>query len=196
MGRMVTSTSSARRDELLEALVELFLAEGFGQFTLADIAARLRCSKSTLYALGHSKEQVTVNAVVAFFRRATASVEAATAAHVDPAARLVGYLRAVADALRPASPAFMADLAGHPATRAVYERNTEAAAKRVRELIEEGISAGAFRIVNRAFAADTIAATMRRIQTGGVLAATGLHDADAYEELAGLVLHGLSRPRR
>jgi hypothetical protein len=32
---------------------------------------------------------------------------------------------------------------------------------------------------------------MRRIQTGEVLAATGMHDANAYDELAALVLNGI-----
>jgi AcrR family transcriptional regulator len=177
---------------LLDELVELFLAEGFSQFRLEDIARLLHCSKTTLYTLGHSKEQVTVNAVVAFFRSATAAVETATAARTDPGERLVAYLRAVSAALRPASAEFMADMAAHPATAAIYERNTEAAATRVRELIEEGIAAGSFRPVHGAFVADTVAATMRRIQVGGVLAATGMHDADAYEELAALVLEGVS----
>jgi AcrR family transcriptional regulator len=182
---------SPRHEELLDELVALFLAEGFRQFTLADLADRLHCSKSTLYALGHSKEQVTVNAVVRFFRTATASVEAATAAHRDHAERIVAYLRAVADALRPASPAFMTDLGDHPATRAVYERNTRLAARRVGELLDEGIAAGVFRDVHGAFVADTVAATMQRIQTGDVLAATGLRDAEAYDELAALVLNGI-----
>ena len=184
-------SATSRHAELLDELVALFLAEGFRPFTLAGLADRLHCSKTTLYALGHSKEQVTVNAVVRFFTRATASVEAATSRETEPSARIVAYLRAVADALRPASTAFMADLASHPATRAVYERNTIVAARRVGELIDEGIAAGRFRHVHGAFVADTVAATMRRIQTGEILAATGMHDAEAYDELAALVLNGI-----
>jgi AcrR family transcriptional regulator len=187
---------SHRLEELLDELVALFLVEGFRQFTLADLAERLHCSKSTLYALGHSKEQLTVNVIVRYFRTATDAVEAATAQHREPEDRIVAYLRAVADALRSASPAFMTDLADHPATRAVYERNTALAAERVGALIAEGIASGAFRDVHGAFVADTVAATMTRIQTGAVLAATGLHDADAYDELAALVLSGIRASAR
>ncbi len=182
---------ATRTDELLDGLVTVFLTEGFATFTLADLAERLHCSKTTLYALGHSKEQLTVNAVNHFFRNATDSVERATARESDPAARIVAYLRAVAEALRPASAAFIADIGAHPATRAVYERNTAAAAQRVSELIGEGISSGSFRSVHGAFVADTVATTMSRIQTGAVLAATGLRDADAYAELAALILTGI-----
>ena len=184
-------SSSPRLEELLDELVLIFLAEGFRQFTLSELAERLRCSKSTLYALGHSKEQLTVNVVRRFFRTATDTVEAATAHHSEPEARIVAYLRAVADALRPASAAFIADVGMHPATQAVYERNTALAAGRVGALIAEGIESGAFRDVHGAFVADTVAATMMRIQTGAVLRATGLHDAEAYDELAALVLSGV-----
>ncbi len=187
----MAASSTLHQERLQSELLALFLAEGFGQFTLADLADRLHCSKTTLYAFGHSKEQVTVNAVVAFFRNATEAVEAATRAAGDPAARIVAYLGAVAEALRPASASFMRDLAQHPATNAVYERNTEAAATRVGELIEAGISSGDFRPVHGAFVADVVAATMRRIQTGDVLSGMGLRHADAYDELARLVLTGV-----
>jgi AcrR family transcriptional regulator len=184
-----------RHEELLDELVALFLAEGFRHLTLADLAARLRCSKTTLYALGQTKEQVTVNVVKRFFRTAAEEVERATAAHTAPADRIAAYLRAIGAALRPASPAFMADLAGHAACREVYERNTQLAARRVGELIAEGVERGDFRPVHAAFVADTVAATMARIQSGAVLAATGLHDAQAYDALAELVLDGIRSPR-
>jgi AcrR family transcriptional regulator len=180
-----------RREELADQLVELFLAEGFRHLTLADIAARLRCSKSTLYTLGQTKEQVTVNVVRRFFQAATEQVESATAAHPTPGERIVAYLRAIGQALRPASPRFMADLAGNAFAREIYQQNTAIAARRVRELIAEGVLTGEFRPVHASFVADTAAATMRRIQTGAVREATGLADADAYDELAALVLEGI-----
>ncbi|MGX6447767.1 TetR/AcrR family transcriptional regulator [Patulibacter sp. S7RM1-6] len=180
-----------RQQELLDGLVALFVAEGFRRFTLGDLTVRLRCSKSTLYALGESKEQLVGNAVVHFFRTATAEVERRTALETDPAARVQAYLTAVADALRPASPAFIEDVAAHPAARQAYARNTRIAARRVRELIDEGVASGAFRAVHAAFVADTVAATMARIQSGDVQRATGLRDAEAYEELATLVLRGV-----
>ncbi|MBB1255844.1 TetR/AcrR family transcriptional regulator [Streptomyces alkaliterrae] len=184
---------AARRSELFEELVTLLISEGFAQFTLDDLAARLRCSKRTLYGLAGSKEQLVRAAVVHFFRRATGRVEAALAAESDPAARLAAYLRAVAAELAPASPRFFDDLAAFEPAAEVYDRNTRAAARRVQELIEEGTAAGAFREVHVAFAADVIASVMVRIQRRQVAAATGLSDAEAYAHLAELLLHGLNR---
>ncbi|MDN5805196.1 MAG: TetR/AcrR family transcriptional regulator, partial [Microlunatus sp.] len=67
------------------------------------------------------------------------------------------------------------------------------AADRVRELIDEGIGAGAFRNVSAAFVGEVVTATMRRITSGEIGQATGLDDAKAYAELARLVLAAVRR---
>jgi hypothetical protein len=47
------------------------------------------------------------------------------------------------------------------------------------------------RAVRAASVADAVAATMQRIQVDAVLAVTGLSDAEAYDQLAALVLDGV-----
>lgn len=186
--------ATRRRTELFDALVALLLAEGFAQLTLDDIAARLRCSKSTLYTLAGSKEQLVQAATVHFFRSATEFVEARVAATTGARERIVAYLSAVGTALDPASEKFMTDLDGFAPARAVYEQNTGIATRRVQELIREGVAAGDFRDVHAAFAADLVAAAMVRIQQRVVQRNTGLDDADAYRELAAILTAGISRP--
>ena len=181
-----------RQAELLDQLEELFLAEGFARFTLDDLALRLHCSKSTLYTLASSKEQLALRVVKHFFRKATAAVEAQTITEQDPGLRVTAYLNAVARALAPAGPQFHADLDGFPPGRAVYETNTALAADRVRELIAEGVRQGRFREVHPALVADTVTTLMFRIGRGETARATGLDDAAAYRELAALLLHGIT----
>ncbi len=185
--------TTRRHDELLDGLVDLFLARGFASFTLADLAEQMHCSKTTLYALGHSKEAVVRNVLVRFFRAATEKVEARAAAAPDPARQIAVYLHAVADELRPASQRFFDDVAANPDARAVSERNTKIAAERVSEMIAAGVAAGAFRDVDPAFVADLVASEMSRIQTGALHSRVGLGDAAAYDALAELVLNGISR---
>ena len=182
-----------RQRQLQDDLVDLVLAEGFLASTVEDVAARLGCSKRTLYALAGSKEQLALLAVREFFRRATAAVEDAIAGTRAPARRVVRYLEAVAEQLRAAGPAFRADVAAFAPAAEVYEQNTAAAAVRVRELIDDGIRAGAFRRVPAAFVGEVVTATMRRITSGEIGAATGLDDAQAYAELARLVVAAISR---
>ncbi|MCF8571033.1 TetR/AcrR family transcriptional regulator [Gordonia sp. HY002] len=185
--------ATRRRLELFDSIVDLFLAEGFVQFTLDEMAGRLRCSKSTLYTLADSKEQLVRSATVHFFRRATDEVEARIAPVDGARKRIVGYLDAVGAALAPASDRFMTDLNAFAPAREVYERNTRMAAERVQELIDEGVAAGEFRSVHAAFAADLTATVMARIQQRGVRTTTGLDDADAYRELAAILTSGIGK---
>lgn len=185
------SFATQRRTELFDALVALFLAEGFAHLTLDEIAARLRCSKSTLYTLAASKEQLVQTATVHFFRSATAAVEARVSGVAGARERIATYLAAVGGALDPASDQFMADLDAFAPARAIYEKNTRIAARRVHELIAEGVAAGDFRDVHAAFAADLVTTVMVRIQQRMVRNSTGLDDADAYRELAAILTGGI-----
>jgi AcrR family transcriptional regulator len=177
---------------LFDALIDLFLSEGFAHLALDDIAARLRCSKSTLYTLASSKEQLVRAATVHFFRRATDHVEREVVGVTGARAQITAYLSAVGTALDAASDQFMADLDAFIPARDVYETNTQVAARRVQEMIAEGVASGEFRNVHVAFAADLAATMMVRIQQRRVRANTGLDDASAYRELAAILTAGMN----
>ncbi len=177
---------------LREALVELFLAEGFTQFGVEDLSSRLRCSKSTLYAIASSKEQLFTAVVLEFFRRAADRVEERVAAEADPRERLPVYLAGIAAELAPASRAFLDDLTGFAPARELYARNTAFAARRVAQLVED--LGGAGDPSTRAFAGATAALVMEAIQQGRVRTLTGLDDADAYRALADLLVAGVGAP--
>lgn len=187
----VTSHATARRSELFDQLVSLFLAEGFAHLTLDTIAARLRCSKSTLYTLASSKDQLVGGATVHYFKSMTTQVENAVAEVDGTRNRMTTYLTAVGAALESASEQFMTDLASLEAARSVYERNTAIAARRVQELISEGVASGEVRDVHAAFVGDVASSVMVRIQTREVFRLTGLSDGDAYLELAKLLTAGI-----
>lgn len=182
----------ARRADLLDRLRELFLREGFAHFTLHDLAARLHCSKSTLYALAESKEQLAVRVVGHYFKTATSRIEAEIAPVADVRSRMRAYLDAAAAALRPASRAFIEDMAANGATRAVYEANARAAQDRIRAFVSEGVRDGVFRQVHATFVAELVSRTIGAIQRGEIGASTGLSDAEAFAALSHFLLGGLS----
>lgn len=156
-----------------------------------QLADRLRCSKTTLYSLADSKASLVVEVVKHFFRESTAEVEARVAAATDSRTRIVEYLTAVSERLRPLSREFMDDMAGFAPAADVYRHNTGAAADRIRQLIAEGIKAGEFRPVHAAFAAEMTAATMVGIQSGDMFRRLEISDADAYAELSSLLVSAL-----
>jgi AcrR family transcriptional regulator len=181
-----------RRAELLDDLVALVLAEGFATLTLDDLARRLRCSKSTLYGIAASKEQLVVAAVKRFFQRATATVEVRAAETGDHRVRIGAYLLAVAEQLQPASTRFFTDVAAFPPARDIYERNTRAAAGRLQEMVAAGVAARELRPVDASFVGAAVASVMNAIAAGQITALTGLDDAAAYRELADLVVAGVA----
>ncbi|WP_344973965.1 TetR/AcrR family transcriptional regulator [Streptosporangium fragile] len=192
MARPLSEKSRARREEMIGELLALFLAEGFAAFSLEELARRLRCSKSTLYLVASSKEQIVVTVVRAFFKGAAARIEARVAASENARERLADYLEAVAEELRPASPAFHADLAAFAPASEVYLDNTRVAARRVQDLVAAGVEAGELRPVDASFVGAAVGQVMAAIQRGEIGTATGLDDAEAYRRLADLVVSGLS----
>lgn len=149
--------------------------------------------KATIYTLADSKEQLVAGVIQLFFQLATEQIEAATAAAPTSTTKVGTYLGAIADELRPASAQFMADLYGFRPARRVYEVNTRIAARRVRDLIEQGVADGSFRSVNAAFVGEVVAATIVRIHHGDIAAVCHLSDADAFTELAQVILRGITR---
>ena len=154
-----------------------------------QVAAELSCSKRSLYALASSKEQLAAARRAALLQ---ASHRAGGGGHrpdSDPGDTGHPLPRGGGRgaAARP-SRAFRDDVARFRPAAEIYEQNTISAASRVRELIDEGTRAGAFRQVPAAFVSEVVTATMRRITSGEITAATGLTDAEAYAELARLMV--------
>lgn len=191
MNRVTRGRRTARQEVLLGQLVALMAAEGFAEFTLDDLAARLRCSKTTLYALAPSKHELVLEVVREYFRAAAPAIESRVREFDDAASRVEAYLIGVADYLALVSRAFLDDVAAFEPTAEVYRRNTAAAAERIRELIAEGVAAGTFRAVRADFVAEVAVVAMHEIRSGEMFARLEMSDAQAYEELASLVLHAL-----
>lgn len=182
--------STRRREELVERLIDVFLREGFLELSIDDMARRLRCSKTTIYGIAESKQQVIVVVVRAFFRRATERVEGQLL-RVDPTSteRVRAYLMAIAAELDQASPAFFADLDAYTPAREIYQENTRIAGERLQGIILECVPATSHseaRFIG-AVAMDVMAA----INRGDIESATGLEDSTAYRVLARLIVAGV-----
>lgn len=183
---------TARQQALLDQLQDLFLAEGFMAFTLEDLAARLHCSKSTLYAVAASKEQLATKVVGQFFKGAAEEIERRLAGVDDARAMIEIYLAGAADWLRPASSAFLSDVADFAPTRAAYAINSTAAAGRIRQFIAKGVQDGVFREVHASLVAEMAAALIEDIQSRELGRRAGVTDAEAFAGLAALLLDGLT----
>src|SRR3954470_8311527 len=183
-----------RRTKLLDAVEELLLAEGFTAVSMDEVAQRLRCSKATLYSVAGSKEQLVVTVTKKFFRQAPEQIEVAVAAVADPRLRISAYLAGVGEAMSRCSSDFYTDMIGFGPTAEIYGANSQSAARRVQELIAAGVEEGSLRKIDGNFAGQLVALAIEGVQSGMLLRRTGLTAGEAYQEMADLLLHGLSRP--
>ncbi|WP_115684997.1 TetR/AcrR family transcriptional regulator [Corynebacterium senegalense] len=187
----MTHPLTPRQRELFNALLTDFLAEGFESFTIDAAAKRYRCSKSTIYALGRTRDAIIRRVLVSYFREIARRTAIQDRPGLTAAAALETYFSAMTSALAPASPAFMRDLAAEPVAQEVYSVNTAAATENVRALLERGVASGEFSAGSTAFLSRLIYHTMRDIQRGEY--AGTIAPADAYRELGQLLLRGISR---
>jgi AcrR family transcriptional regulator len=181
-----------RERRLLDALEELILAEGFTSLRLEDIAARLAVSRSTLYRLAPSKQELIELIIDRMFRhmgkRAREAVEEAS----DPARRVAAYLGAGTATVRAGSLAFSRDLEANPQTRAIYDRHQQIGMEMLARLIDEGVRAGRFRQVPAAFVMQVADAAHGRLRDPDVLQALGMTHAQAIDGLIGILLEGIA----
>lgn len=184
-----TAARTPRQQELFDELLGILLREGFRDFTMDAAAARLHCSKATIYALAGSREELVRTVLVAFFQQVSRGTEEALRGPGGAGDRLLAYLAAMAEQLRPASARFLQDVAGSPVASEVYERNTRIASAKLAELVAEGVARGEFRPVPTGFIVEMISSAMDRIQQRTGMG--GVEGPGAYRELGLLIVGGI-----
>ena len=110
------SKSSA---ETLEALEALILAEGFSRLNVSEIAARLSCSKRTLYELAPSKNRLVLKVLDDFFSRIRQEADHATDNTMDPERQVFEYLQVAVRVAERLSQAVVADIHEWEPARAI-----------------------------------------------------------------------------
>ena len=181
-----------RREHLMGRIEELILDRGFTSITMDEIAASVRASKSTLYALSPSKESLVAVVIGRFFEGITQMAEKQVEA-VDSRRDCVAvYLSALGHGMRRMSRDCYDDVLTLPVTEAIYQAHSRAAAERVQEFIEAGTEANEFRVANARFIGRAVSLLMDGIQHGELITGTGLSTGEAYTELGSLILSALT----
>ena len=188
---MSRNGAASRTTRVLEDLTALFLGEGFLHLTTDDIAKRLRCSKTTLYQIAPSREQL-FDAVVDRYLSKIRQDGLAIASEAGDAPRaMVGLLGAGVTAGREASWEFVRDMRRHPSSRRRLDRHQRARVTDLEHLIEAGIRRGAFQGFHPRMVAELILAIIARVFEPDLLASVGLSLGEAYDEAYRLVEYGL-----
>jgi AcrR family transcriptional regulator len=180
-----------RADRLLDAIEDIFLESGFATLTVGDLASRLRCSRRTIYELAPSKNDLVLAVLRRFFATLRTQARDLLNSDVDPARRLFEYMQVgVGYAVR-MSPVFVADIDRWPPAAKVWQEHIRLRVSVLRELVQSGVDSGVFRGVHAHLVAEIIFASWLRIREPGFYLRETITIADAFDELARLLLHGL-----
>ncbi len=186
--------TSERLEQILDELEGIYLAEGFRRLGMGELAARLHCSRRTLYSLAPTKPDLFLRVLDRFLRRIREIGRARAQAHEDPRERIGALLEPGISETREASPAFTADVDGWAPSRRMLDRHQRERMSLLREIVEEGVRTGAFRGVHAELVAEVMLAAVQRVRDPALLRRTGLSMGEAFEECSKLIRHGLLHP--
>ncbi len=188
--RRAPGRASVRRDELIDGLISLVIRDGFLHLSIEDLARELKRSKTTLYSVADSKEQIFVAIARAFFRRATDRIEQRLSESDERVNRIGSYLQAISQEFASASPRFFADLDEFAPTREIYRANMTVAAERVRELVLEAVPETSRS--DATFVGAVAGQIMEAIHRGEIEHSTQLDHPAAYRALAKLLVAAIT----
>lgn len=182
---------SDRQKELLTELEALFFANGFRTITVDEIAARLKCSKRTLYEIAPSKQELFILVIESWLDRIRHLGWQGALQHDDPERRVMAYLEPGVIESRPASKQFLADLQSYRPALALLEAHQTQRTNVLMEIVEDGIRRGRFKPFHSALVAEIFLAAVNRINEPSMLERSGVGFSQAFDELFRILTTGL-----
>ena len=186
-----SAPGNKRRTETLEAFEALILAEGFSRLNVSEIAARLRCSKRTLYELAPSKKTLVLKALDNFFSRIRQESDHLTDNTLDPERQVYEYLQVGVRAAERMSQAVVADIHEWEPARTLWREHISLRIDGLCRIIDNGVKSGDFREVLPEFVAEIVFASINRLREPDFSASTGLTISEAFNDLYEMLLHSL-----
>lgn len=180
-----------RQTDVLDAFEALILAEGFRHLTVGATAARLGCSRRTLYDLAPSKDDLVALAVERYLARFLDDCLTEIGRHRSPARQLEAAAALVTARFAGLSDAFTADVVATPRTAALVATFAGRFADGLEAVVETGVRQGTFRRVHPRLVAEAILGLVDRLQDPAVLRGLGLSYDEAARQVAGLFLDGI-----
>ncbi len=178
-------------EQFFEELTQLFLLEGMSNLTVADIAARLRCSRRRLYALAATKEELFHAIAQRHFDHVLDESDAALKQADDLPRVMATYLEIGAQASSRFSMQFLRDLEGSEQGRVLFDDYQLQRTTRLCELIDQGVASGVFVRCHGLVVAEFIRGAARQIRSPDFLARAGVTMNEAFHEFYRILLGGL-----
>ena len=183
----------ARHREVLDGLEDLFMANGFASFTIAELAKELGCSRRTLYELAPSKDQL----VLIVLDRRLHRMGRAALGSIVPSAPLLDQVRQYIQGgveYQMFAP-LLDDLSEDAPARRLVDRHYRFVMTVVQRLIDLGIERGEFADVDPAVVGAVVTGSSLYMMQPEISSDTGLDVAALISGMLELVLGGLPTGR-
>jgi AcrR family transcriptional regulator len=184
----------ARRAQLLDSALEVFVAQGYHAAAMDDIAERAGVSKPVLYQHFPGKMELYLALLEQSSDRIIDQTRRALASTQDNKMRVVATMQVfyeyVADAQGAFRLVFESDLTNEPAVRAQVDRVTKECAEEIAKVISEdtGLPAEAAHLLAVSLVGMAQVSARFWLDSGG-----GIDQSDAATLVAGLAWRGISR---
>jgi AcrR family transcriptional regulator len=185
---------SSRQEEVLAVVEAVFLREGIRAVRVGQLATEASCSRSTLYELAPSKEDLLLLVLDRMMRRIMRRGAHAIEQAGDPLDRVRAMLTSGALDFAALGPRFLEAVRQHPPARLLFDRRIAEGRDALEALIEDAVRTGHFRPVNAAVVAEAMFAVVLRFTDPEFVRAAKVSSKTGLAELVDVLLDGL-RPR-
>lgn len=175
---------------MLDAVETIFFEDGLN-ITVRELADRAECSRTTLYEIAPSKEDLFLLVLDRVLRRVGRRAAAAAAEADGAEAKLKAYMGGALDFFQPVGSAFSGTVYKYAPAYLLYSEHLRFAHEAVTSTVREGIKEGVFREHRSALVADVLMNAMRRLAESEVVGVTDAAMAELLDEVFELVLGGL-----
>ncbi|HSK48627.1 MAG TPA: TetR/AcrR family transcriptional regulator [Coriobacteriia bacterium] len=188
---MPPKPNEKRREQLLDQLQSLILKEGFCHLRVGTLADRLHCSRSTLYKLAPSKDDLISLVFERYTDAAIAEGEREAGKLRGAADRIMRFSDVIDSRQMEGSVQFWRDVRDTPHVAEVLAEKRNRGYLVVRRFLDEGVGSGEFRPANTAFIAHIIWMAARETRDPDLMVRLGLDRSQASHELSRLIVYGM-----
>jgi AcrR family transcriptional regulator len=185
---------SPRQAQVLDVVEAVFLREGIKAVRIGELAAEASCSRSTLYELAPTKEDLLLLVLDRRLRRIMRRGAQAIEDAADPVDRVRALMTSGALDLAALGPGFLEAIRRHPPARLLFDRRIAEGRGTLERLLEEAIGADELRPVNVPVVAEAMITLVLRFTDPEFIRASGPQFKDGLAALVDVFLDGV-RPR-
>jgi AcrR family transcriptional regulator len=182
---------SERQTQVLDVVEAVFLRDGLRSVRIGQLTDEAHCSRSTLYELAPSKEELFLLVLDRMISRIRLGGYAAHADIADPVEQLKASMSASAIGLSVVSPVFMEAVHAYPPAQMVFDQHLREAQANLRILVDRAIAAGALRPVDTAVVSELLRAVIDRFTDPDFVRGSEIDVAQALGTFFDILVDGL-----